>query len=373
MGRFMRIVGLVALMAALVLGSSGCTSSLVARAAQATRTLLARTDETADTNTLRREVQLLNLLNGLELSELQMQVILEKVLEAEEIRDRLRAEGDENQADVLRVLSQFKAVLMQGENVSDDWKREWHALYSESCALMEEYEREMDRLAREIEAHLEDYQRYALERFVPCIVPPEGELRIGQAGSTAGIEAILARVRQIPPQRFRVRKERLLEDFLQRLRVHLPRGYVLDEAQVKDKLLSVVEQARALSEVEFEVQKGDLAQQLKALVRVPAPPLSAKIKAHLLDPHIIPLLEEKLGNKHMNGARPYGPSCRPGVWSSCGAVLVVCATCTPRSMLADEASGKPLDVEWPTAERFASGTHPRLALSGAEHSKAPLG
>ena len=85
-----------------------------------------------------------------------------------------------------------------------------------------------------------------------------------------------------------------MEDFLQRLRGHLPRGYVLDEAQVKDKLLSVVEQARALSEVEFEVQKGDLAHQLKALVELPTPPLSAKIKAHLLDPHIIPLLKEKL-------------------------------------------------------------------------------
>jgi hypothetical protein len=294
MGKFMRIVGLVALMAALVLVSSGCTSSLVARAARATHTLLARTDEVADANTLRRQVQLLNLLNGLELSEEQMQVVLEKAREAGGIRDRLRAQGDENEADVLRVLSQFKAALMQGENVSDDLKREWHALYGENRALMEEYESEMDRLAREIEAHLEEHQRYALERFVPCIVPPEGELRIGQAGGTAGMEAILARVRQIPPRRYQAQKERLLEDFLQRLRSHLPRGYVLDEAQVKDKLLSVVEQARALSEVEFEVQKGDLAQQLKALVEVPAPPLSAKIKAHLLDPHIIPLLEEKL-------------------------------------------------------------------------------
>jgi hypothetical protein len=294
MGKFMRIVGLVALMASLVLGSSGCTSSLVARAAQATHTLLAGTDETANANTLRREVQLLNLLNGLELSQEQMQVVLEKAREAQGIRDRLRAEGDENEADVLRVLSQFKAALMQGENVSDDWKREWHALYGENHALMEEYESEMDRLAREIDGHLEEHQRYALERFVPCIVPPEGELRIGQAGSTAGMEAILARLRHIPPRRYQAQKERLLEDFLQRLRAHLPRGYVLDEAQVKDKLLSVVEQARALSDVEFEVQKGDLAQQLKTLVELPAPPLSAAIKAHLFDPHIIPLLEEKL-------------------------------------------------------------------------------
>jgi len=257
MRRFMRIVGMVALLAALVLVSSGCTSSLVAKAAQATHSLLARTDETADVNTLRREVQLLNLLNGLELSQEQMQVVLERAREAEEIRDSLRAEGDQNEADVLRVLRQFKAALMQGENVSDELRREWHALYGENRALMEQYEREMDRLAREIEAHLEEHQRYALERFVPCIVPPEGELRIGQAGGTAGIEAILARVRQIPPPRF-------------------------------------IEQARALSDVEFEVQKGDLAQQLKALVEVPAPPLSAKIKAHLLDPHIIPLFEEKL-------------------------------------------------------------------------------
>lgn len=294
MGKLMRIVGLVALLGALVWVTSGCTSSLVAKAAQATHTLLARTDETADVNTLRREVQLLNLLNGLELSEQQMQVSLEKAREAGEIRDRLRAEGDEKEADVLRVLSQFKAALMRGENVSEDLKREWHALYGENRALMEEYEREMDRLAREIEGHLEEHQRYALERFVPCIVPPEGELRIGQAGGTAGIEAILVRVRQIPPRRYQAQKERLLEDFLQRLRAHLPRGYVLDEAQVKDKLLSVAEQARALSDVEFEVQKGDLAQQLKAPVKVPAPPLSAKIKAHLLDPQIIPLLEEKL-------------------------------------------------------------------------------
>lgn len=48
--------------------------------------------------------------------------------------------------------------------------------------------------------------------------------------------------------------------------------------------------------MEFELQKTDLVQEVKSEYELPAAPVDTclKIEGHLLDPRIIPLLEEKL-------------------------------------------------------------------------------
>ena len=71
---------LALLIGALLLASSGCTSLPLAKAEGLT-----------DVGELQREVQLLNLLNGLELSADQMRFILEIAQEAQEIREEFQA------------------------------------------------------------------------------------------------------------------------------------------------------------------------------------------------------------------------------------------------------------------------------------------
>ncbi|MFQ5811877.1 MAG: hypothetical protein ACE5I2_01585 [Anaerolineae bacterium] len=272
---------------ALLLASSGCASLLVAKA-----------EGLADAGTLRREVQLLNLLNGLELSEDQTRSLLEKAQEAQKIREEFKGKADENVEETVAVLSELRATLMRGENISDSSREQWHSIHGKNLELRKEYEGEMTRIAREVQEILEGHQIYALEHFVPCVIPPQGEARIGQAEDTTAAEGVLARIRAIPDARFERYKEEIARRIMERLKSHLRRGFVLainEEAETA-RILSILEEARSLSDVEFELQKTDLVQRVKSAYELPQASVDTclKIERHLLDPRILSLLEEKL-------------------------------------------------------------------------------
>jgi len=244
---------------------------------------------------LRREVQLLNLINGLELTPEQMRFIVEKAQEAQELRQELQAEADAEE--MTGVLEEFRATLMAGENVSPDLAEQWHIVQGRLHTARDAYEAELTRIAGEVEEVLEEHQLYALEQYVPCVVPPEGELRVGQARGTDGGEAVLERLRALPAERFERHGKEIARRILERIREHMHGAVViLDEEAELERIAGLVEEARALSDVEFELQKESLVEELLAPYEAARPQRepTAVIARHLLDPAIIPLLEEKL-------------------------------------------------------------------------------
>jgi len=247
---------------------------------------------------LHRQVQLLNLINGLELTPEQMRFVLEKAQEAQETREELKGEADAEEMNT--VLEEMRDTLMEGQNLSPELRERFFAAKADNERLMEEYQEDAARLAQEVEGVLEDHQLYALERYVPCIIPPEGELRVGQAQGTGGGEAALERLRAIPDDRFERHKEEIARRVLERIREHLHGAVViLDEEAELERIAALIEEARALSDVDFELQKEALIEDLLAPYEATRPQsdLTATITRHLLDPAIIPLLEEKLAGE----------------------------------------------------------------------------
>ncbi len=287
MRRIEHILFLALVVGVLLLTNSGCASLPIARA-----------EELADVGNLQREVQLLNLLNGLELSTDQMRFLLGKAQEAQEIREKYKDKADTNVGETVAVLSELRATLMRGENITDSLREQWYSAHSKNLELREEYKAEMTRIAQEVQGILEGHQIYALEHFVPCVIPPQGGARIGQAEDTTAAEGVLARIRAIPTARFERNKEEIVRRIIEYLKSHLPRGFALaiDEEAETVRILSILEEARGLSDVEFELQKTDLVQQVMSAYELPQSPVDTclKIERHLLDPRIIPLLEEKL-------------------------------------------------------------------------------
>jgi hypothetical protein len=287
MRRIEHILFLALVVGVLLLTNSGCASLPIAKA-----------EGLADVGTLQREVQLLNLLNGLELSTDQMRFLLEKAQEAEKTREEFKVKAEKNVEETAAVLSELRVILMRGENIPDSLREQWYSIHSKNLELRGEYEEEMTRIAQEVQGILEGHQIYALEHFVPCVIPPQGGARIGQAEDTTAGEEILARIRAIPAARFERNKEEIARRILERLKSYLPRGFLLpvNEEEKTARILSILEEARGLSDVEFELQKTDLVQQVKSAYELPETPVDVclKIERHLLDPRIIPLLEEKL-------------------------------------------------------------------------------
>jgi hypothetical protein len=243
---------------------------------------------------LHREVQLLNLINGLELTPEQMQFVLDRAQQAQEKRESLRGQADTEEMDA--TLEEIREALMAGQEIPQELSERFFAAKADYERLIEAYQEETARLAEEVEDVLEEHQLYALEQYVPCVIPPPGDLRIGQAQGAQG-GAALERLRAVPADGFERHKEEIARRVLERMEERLHgQVLILDEEAELERILDLVEKAYALSDVDFELQKEALIEELLAPYEVarPAAEPTTVIARHLLDPAIIPLLEEKL-------------------------------------------------------------------------------
>jgi len=287
----MRHLYLIVLIAMFVLGTSGCQAGPELAFAASTKA-----EDLGEVANLRRDVQSLNLINGLDLSAEQMQFVLDRAREAEAIRAEIKNRAEGNAAATSQVLSELRETLMRGEVISSELRDEFFSVEGENHALKEEWEQEMAHLALKVEGNLEGHQLYALEHYVPCVIPPKGEARIGQAEDTHAGQALLQRIRDIPDDQFEARKKKISQRVLERVLARLPKGLALDQEEETEWILCFLEKVRGLDEMTFAVEKEQLVEEVKSRYASPEVPVdvSLKIERHLLDPRIIPLLEEKL-------------------------------------------------------------------------------
>jgi hypothetical protein len=263
----------------------GCQSALPANA-QAP-------PEMAD---LRREIQLLNLINSLELTPEQMQFVLDQAWQAQESREALEAQADAEETRA--TLEEIRDTLLAGESLSPELQERFRATQAENERLIGEYKETVIGLAQEVEAILENRQLYVLEQYVPRVVPPSGERRIGQTRGTGG-SAVLERLRAIPADSFDLHKENVARRVMRALEERFRgRVLILERDRELDRILELVERVRALPEADLELQQEALIEELLAPYRVARPSArpTAVIARHLLDPAIIPLLEERIAD-----------------------------------------------------------------------------
>lgn len=247
---------------------------------------------------LRREIRLVNLINGLELDSEQMEMILTRAREVEKLRQEFEATLRLRQAEMERVLEEIKSYRKHNQEVPSAAAQSFHRLqteFKESRFNLMEKTREY---AKEIENTLEEHQVYKLQEFIPCIIPPKGELRIGQAQSHKGLTRGMERIRELPYRFYDRKKDEIIDRTLERMKLHAPPKVEIDEKEMKKHIGSVFEKARSLKDVEFDLQKDKLTAELVSPLKPQAlsssSPLSRKIEAFLLSPEIIPLIEERL-------------------------------------------------------------------------------
>lgn len=288
-----KVLTLIVLIGMFLLATSGCQTGTGPAFAASTKA-----EGLGEVANLRRDVQLLNLINGLDLSAEQMQFILDRAREAEAVRAEIKSRAQGNAVATSQVLSELRETLMRGEVISSELRDEFFSVERENHALKEEWEQEMTRLVLEVEGNLEGHQIYALEHYVPCVIPPEGETRIGQAEDTHAGQALLQRIRDIPADQFEARKQKIAQRVLERVLARLPKSQALalDQEEETEWILCFLEKVRGLEEMTFAAEKAELIEEVKSRYASPGVPVdvSVKIERHLLDPRIIPLLEEKL-------------------------------------------------------------------------------
>jgi hypothetical protein len=236
----------------------------------------------------------LNLVNGLELSLKQMQIVRDNARETQRLLQESRLYYTSRKPELDRALEEIKRFRLENKDVPPELAQRFHSLETELKKERARFQEALQSLALDTKKCLEEHQLHALDSYIPCVIPPKGESRIGQAVDVKGISNRLARLRSLPDRVYERRKRQLVERTLEEIK--LRSGPVFDEDradEVEEGLENFYDRLRRLSDVDFEIQKESLAREFAALLKPQARPLNLtrKVEAFLLAPEIIPILD----------------------------------------------------------------------------------
>ena len=259
----------------------------------------------AEVHELRREISLHNLVNGLYLSHEQMTQMLGALRKVEGIRAEYHSKAISQARQMEKILNKINEIVARNEEIDGELVRNFHSAKKKMEDVKEEFHNAMMPYQDEMEGILNENQIALIGEFKPCVIPPQDTFdsaRVGQAaGDTHMGERLLTRIRQMEEKAYQRRKPLLIELHIERVERHV--GLFSDEerAEEESRISDILERARALSDVDFEAQKGNLAWEFKEPHEKAIQSRHRRRKGDLdklgrflLDPKLIPILENRL-------------------------------------------------------------------------------
>jgi len=220
--------------------------------------------EVDEARELKREISLLNLLNGLYLSQEQLDALIPLAERAAELRERYLAQLASEAEAYSRELETLRDALYSTTGTTPEQKE--RALSWERRVELEPRDRVAEALGRiEDQARqlLSDGQIAIIEGFKPCLIPPKNladPIAVGQASTTGREEVALDVVRRMPASLYSQQREAIAEAvvrFAEREKGAMPEDV---RSAMLETYLGKLDEVRALSAVDFELRKRELAE-----------------------------------------------------------------------------------------------------------------
>ena len=246
---------------------------------------------------LRRRVVILNLLNGLYLTEDQEAELIQIAEEAEIIRNNCLGQKEEQQLKARDLLAELENVLLSEGVVPDALKQQIHRMEKEQHRIEDKEFEKLLNLENQLRQILNENQILVINTYRPCLVPPE-QGRIGQSveGRGEGVMHSLERIREMPVQRYRFVKGYIADTFVERYEHRYGLIEAEEKAAYRKKVLDTFAQARTLSDKAFFLEKAGMVQSLlpeeEQVYRERRKQLG-KIGRFLLDPQVKVCLTER--------------------------------------------------------------------------------
>ncbi|MFC1848990.1 hypothetical protein ACFL27_02165 [candidate division CSSED10-310 bacterium] len=254
------------------------------------------------TRQVRHKIQCLNLINGLYLTPAQSQHLLDLNVRVQELLSQCRRQIEPLEEMQLPDLERLHDVLLTGEELEDQVKRKIVRLNERIHGYVADYQSQVKRLAHEAESMLQDYQKEALLEFNPCLFPhsqASSALPIGSAGlnSKTPLLVHLTKIRTMSDYELDLRLDSVLMKHARLLRKRF--NDQLNIYQEQKKLVQAIQKIRKMNDVEFELEKENIAQSLippeRYLKHPPrTPALEQIIIRFFLDPGAAEILRNHL-------------------------------------------------------------------------------
>lgn len=267
---------------------------------------------------LRQDISTINLLNGLNLSRKQMKQVLSLARLAEEARQYAASQMKEILPEAEEAFSALKEEIEKGSPAQGYLPKRAKLINNRLKDLHKDIQADMSNRMQQIEGRLREVltagQIHIVSEFKPCLIPPDelGEpARAGQADPSSKIIKKLRRLREMPDWAWENRKEFIVGRVVERIAKHFRLTEEEMDAEYA-RLLKLFDRARALSEIDFEVQKLTLANEIKPRDRIeelqkeiewrlPHHKKQPKLTRFLLNDRIIPILEDRLQKNELAG------------------------------------------------------------------------
>jgi hypothetical protein len=250
--------------------------------------------ERSDFERVTAEIRVLNIVNQLNLTREQLDRILPIVREDAAERAELERRHDAAEPALVAAARQLRAELNDGFNSTPETEQAWGRVHGPLLEMAERYaQRHQQRVAAAAQA-LTPNQMALLAQYKPCVVPIKDykdPARIGQAVASSAVEKALERVREMPERMFQRTRERRQQMMAERLHKY----YKPEEIPAKvQEFEQAAIQVRAMSEVEFQAKRSEIAERLAPPEHIAAGrELGGRVGAFLVSPAALPILEHK--------------------------------------------------------------------------------
>jgi len=222
---------------------------------------------------LKQDIVILNLLNGLNLTAKQIELIYSQALCYQNYLNETRKETEKHRLCIQKSLNRISLATLQGENPSSDWAESLQRAYQKRQEIKTALEDTRREHMWSVQRILTSAQKEALRSFKPCVLPSKDSqnsnkdfknpVQVGQAMNLSGTVEFLEKYRQAG----HIKRAEMEERSYRHLRKAIKRNTgIFDEPLYQKethRLKKILGKALALSEVQFQLNKHKLAENFR--------------------------------------------------------------------------------------------------------------
>ncbi|MEJ2627870.1 MAG: hypothetical protein P8078_04880, partial [bacterium] len=167
---------------------------------------------------LNHEIVLLNLINGLYLSDQQVESLILTIKEAQKVKQDFKEQLYQHKTEFESILLNLKETLLQDKQISENLTQHIHQMKKQQHELKDLEGDKLIKLQEQVKEILSPNQLILIEEFKPCTIPPK-KGRIGQSVDmdSERLVGLLERIRKMPSYRYDRVKDRLVEIHMEKI------------------------------------------------------------------------------------------------------------------------------------------------------------
>jgi len=266
---------------------------------------------------LEADINILNLVNGLHLTDNQIKVILREAISLQKEIGDLHIGKKEilNQKnEELKLLKSVRDSLKKTGKVSSSMKTKLEQLAVKRIRKENAWKMNPNKVKRveqsseRVLGKLSLAQQNVISNYKACLIPPKdlkNPVRVGQAANTSRFERFLLIMRRLPDFAFANHASEIINKSVSEAEKQSGAMDPEERSAYINKVYDQIENARGMSDVEFELNKSAMAQAIQPPDRIKEMgdnlgdmgvkkfQLSGRISQFLLTPRIIPILETR--------------------------------------------------------------------------------